>query len=389
MKIKRKPKNDIILSNEKEIIDYINNKIDNIKDFNILSNKQDILNIFLNDIYESKIVKILKSHFYMISRFNENYWLSRGWTKNESKEKISELQTKFSNISKEKMEKLKEDNYLEWAKTRVNNKEYYINKGYSEFESIEIIRKRQSTFSLEICINKYGLEKGTEIFNKRQSKWINSLKDFTGTMNKDSSSLIHFDFDIDSFINKNITNNKDFYLTIINDKLNYDECIKLCEKTFDILSLKDIDFLFKSKLIQYLYKKKYDELKKYYIEKYRKFNVIRNIGTIRWFNNHICRSNGEYQIARYLVNNNINYIYEKKYTDSKSISDFYLIDSDYYIEYMGLLKSDYMRIHNNKIIDCYIDRMNKKKKFCEENDIKCFFSSSVNEILKFIENENK
>lgn len=39
--------------------------------------------------------------------------------------------------------------------------------------------KYQSTFSLEKCILKHGLEAGTEIFNKRQDTWQNTLKSKT------------------------------------------------------------------------------------------------------------------------------------------------------------------------------------------------------------------
>lgn len=53
---------------------------------------------------------------------------------------------------------------------------YWINKGYSEDEAKKELSKRQTTFSLEKCIEKYGEEKGKEIWLNRQEKWINSFK---------------------------------------------------------------------------------------------------------------------------------------------------------------------------------------------------------------------
>ena len=51
----------------------------------------------------------------------------------------------------------------------------WLNKGFSEEEAKIELSKRQSTFSLEKCIEKYGEEKGLEVFNKRQEKWQKTL----------------------------------------------------------------------------------------------------------------------------------------------------------------------------------------------------------------------
>lgn len=48
--------------------------------------------------------------------------------------------------------------------------EYWLNKGYSLDEAKEKRKERQSTFTLEKCIKKYGEEEGTRIFNERQIK---------------------------------------------------------------------------------------------------------------------------------------------------------------------------------------------------------------------------
>lgn len=58
-------------------------------------------------------------------------------------------------------------------------KEYWIKKGYSEQESIKKVSESQSTFSLEKCIEKYGLLDGTNRWTIRQKKWQNTLKNKT------------------------------------------------------------------------------------------------------------------------------------------------------------------------------------------------------------------
>lgn len=53
--------------------------------------------------------------------------------------------------------------------------DYYLSKGMTTDEATIALKERQSTFSLEKCIHKYGVEKGKEIFNKRNEKWLNTL----------------------------------------------------------------------------------------------------------------------------------------------------------------------------------------------------------------------
>lgn len=55
--------------------------------------------------------------------------------------------------------------------------EYYLNLGYSLDESYDMVSLRQSTFSLKKCKQKYGDEKGIEVFKERQDRWIKSYYD--------------------------------------------------------------------------------------------------------------------------------------------------------------------------------------------------------------------
>lgn len=54
--------------------------------------------------------------------------------------------------------------------------EYYLAKGYSQEESEKLLVHRQITFSLDICVEKYGVMLGTKVFFERQNKWQNTLQ---------------------------------------------------------------------------------------------------------------------------------------------------------------------------------------------------------------------
>lgn len=68
-------------------------------------------------------------------------------------------------------EKIKLTRVVSWVK-----EEYWVKKGFSEEEAKKIISKKQSTFSLEKCIEKYGEEEGTERWKERQKKWFKNYK---------------------------------------------------------------------------------------------------------------------------------------------------------------------------------------------------------------------
>lgn len=53
---------------------------------------------------------------------------------------------------------------------------YWTDKGFTEADATEIIRDRQTTFSLDKCIEKYGEIDGLERWNKRQEKWLSNFK---------------------------------------------------------------------------------------------------------------------------------------------------------------------------------------------------------------------
>lgn len=76
---------------------------------------------------------------------------------------------KIKSIAK-KAQKTKEFN-----KNDTTKKEYYTSRGMSEEESIIALSERQTTFSKEICIEKYGEDDEIKVWEDRQTKWMNTL----------------------------------------------------------------------------------------------------------------------------------------------------------------------------------------------------------------------
>lgn len=100
------------------------------------------------------------------SRFNKEYWTSRGYTEEEAVANISTLQSKYGNM--QDPEKAKFNSCL--------CKEFWITRsGMTEEEAEKIISQRQRTFTKEKCIEKYGLDAGLKRWEERQQKWQESL----------------------------------------------------------------------------------------------------------------------------------------------------------------------------------------------------------------------
>jgi very-short-patch-repair endonuclease len=74
--------------------------------------------------------------------------------------------------SKDKAKKNRQENNGDNTKI-----EYWLQKTNGDLEEAKrLLSLRQSTFSLKKCIDKYGEEKGTEVWSKRQERWMKSFK---------------------------------------------------------------------------------------------------------------------------------------------------------------------------------------------------------------------
>ncbi|HAT61554.1 MAG TPA: hypothetical protein DCS83_03245 [Prevotella sp.] len=58
---------------------------------------------------------------------------------------------------------------------RPNEIQSWLDKGYSEKEAKAKVSERQTTFSLDICIEKYGEEGGKKRWEERQKVWMDTL----------------------------------------------------------------------------------------------------------------------------------------------------------------------------------------------------------------------
>jgi len=120
-------------------------------------------------ILQNKILNIdnLKTP---VSNRSKDFWLWRGYTEKESIDIVSKIQ---SVNSKYRADVLTKEQFREQS---VRCKSFWIKKGYTEEEARQKVKEVQTTFSLDICTEKYGEEEGLKIFKTRQDKWQNTLK---------------------------------------------------------------------------------------------------------------------------------------------------------------------------------------------------------------------
>lgn len=105
------------------------------------------------------------------SRNCKEFWIERGYNKEEailkSKEVMDEIHQKTFDKFKSNPEK-----YASKYPTKI---EYWLQKGYSDEEAKIKLKERQTTFSKEVCMEKYGEKEGIKIWIERQEKWINTM----------------------------------------------------------------------------------------------------------------------------------------------------------------------------------------------------------------------
>lgn len=125
----------------------------------------------------------IEDHIRTLRPVNVEYWLKNGYTEEESilqieGQKMVSLRgciARFGEKEGTKKWEERENKRSEIGKKGSANIQYWLNKGYSENEAKIKLSIRQSTFSLEKCIEKYGKEEGLIKFNERQIKWQKTL----------------------------------------------------------------------------------------------------------------------------------------------------------------------------------------------------------------------
>lgn len=111
------------------------------------------------------------------------YWVNLGYSPEDAilqieGQKMVSLRgciARFGEIEGTKIWGERENKRSDAGKKGSVNLQYWINKGYSEEESIKLRSERQSTFSKTKCIEKYGKKEGLKVFTERQNKWQKEL----------------------------------------------------------------------------------------------------------------------------------------------------------------------------------------------------------------------
>jgi PhoH-like ATPase len=148
--------------------------IENFTDYNPINFNKVIADIQSQFIQLDKNIILLEDLYNYSNNNTLNYWFFRGWSEEEARDKIENIQ---SNNGLKYGEKRKKDpeKYNDLYK---NQWRYWVKKGYTKEEAKLLVKERQTTFSLDICMQKYGKE-GLIVFNERQRKWKKTLNSKT------------------------------------------------------------------------------------------------------------------------------------------------------------------------------------------------------------------
>lgn len=99
--------------------------------------------------------------------FFKEYWVNRGFSEEESINIVNDRKTRAKN------------NSIITCKNTIDRtitqQMYWINKGFTQEESIDIIKINQATGTLKRFITKYGTDEGIKRFNDKNIKWLNTL----------------------------------------------------------------------------------------------------------------------------------------------------------------------------------------------------------------------
>lgn len=379
----------------------------------------DPLIIYTDEQRKSISVGVKKN--YKGSPYTLSFWMNKGYSEVDAKTKIDESRPsnkkywikKYGKI--EGLNKYNEfrtrkytlENYIEKYGIKRGNekynsylnnkkksssmcKEYWIERGFSENDAINQVSIRQTTFSKDILIDKYGYNKGIKIWKQRQTEWQNTLNEKSKNeiddinKRKDNSSIIH----LQKHHNKNwidVYFKRNLWGMDIDDKNKIRKIIFKYDNQLDFITnfknyweydYKKIRRILDKEIIKYFYNIHTDNQEQVYRKILLSYGIIKlgeglygNRYTL--YNGNVYKSNSELEIAKFLISNDIKFEYEKSYGKYKC--DFYLYDFDLYIEYLGL---------SGKIE--YDKKTMKKRKYALKNRLNFVFSDNTNFIKEII-----
>lgn len=102
------------------------------------------------------------NHQGKFSALSKNFHKYKGLSEEEIQQNIDNVVRKISNSLRENG-------------SAISSLTYWLNRGYDNETAKKKQTDRQKTFSLEICIEKYGKEEGQRIWQNRQEKWQSTL----------------------------------------------------------------------------------------------------------------------------------------------------------------------------------------------------------------------
>lgn len=103
-----------------------------------------------------------------------------GYQHNGTLSSFSKNSRKYKELDETEKEIKRQEQIKKANRTKKDNNgytttlEYYTSRGFSVEEAMLLRTQRQTTFSLEKCIERYGRDIGTEMWIKRQEKWLSS-----------------------------------------------------------------------------------------------------------------------------------------------------------------------------------------------------------------------
>ena len=281
------------------------------------------------------------------SQNSEKYWIVRGYSKEKAKEKVKEKQSQLG----KKFSKKRKDFPDLYSSTFISQVGYWEKKGFTKEESISMVSKVQSTFSLNKCIEKYGEEKGKSVWDERQKKWQKSLELTRNLEWKTSSQSNSFE----SYLNRYGDNWISKYLEHrrINSSVKK-ETLDVIEKIVGILKseghleshiynlgITEFKKWANIKIVNFLLKMNYFGL----VSKYMEVNSIQNVkkskyGNIYYFKGKYYKSDGEYEIGKYLESMGIDFKTQMIYKGTRRFTDFHIPSIDTYFELTGMKNTE-------------------------------------------------
>ena len=278
------------------------------------------------------------------SKFQLLFWTNRGYSEDDANEMIRIIQKSNSNKFLNK-KKLNPELYKSYNTTQIG---YWIKKGYTEDEAKALVKQRQTTFTLQKCMIKYGEEEGIKIYNKRNEQWINSRNK---SLKNGNWSLIDQGNSFNTYIQKYGETWLIHFIKYLRNKKCKESYINICESanihkddllnyvlglTYDIAK-----FYFICGPINFILNKNSIELKELWCKHNNVKFISTRYGNVSYINGNYYQSTGEYEIGMFLEEKKIKFDVHVQYPKSNRLCDFYLYDYDIYIEYTGMNGKNY------------------------------------------------